>query len=607
MSPAARDRLAFAAASVAVWLGVGPARSAAQALRDAGLLSVTVGLAFAATLLLLGERLARGRDDARPGAPLLLLTAAAAAWLFTRWHLPEERFHLALYPLLGWLALRACSGIRRPPLVAIALVSAVGLIDEGIQGAHPERTFDWMDVLANAVGGAIVPLLTLPGGAAWSTPVLLALVAAAFPLLQGWIGVAPPPAAPTHEAGPAAPVKATVDTSAPYPGANIVLITIDALRADHVPPWGRAPVPTPTLDAFAAASIAPDVAWAAGSWTSPSMVTLLSGLHPAVHRINGRGLEVSPQAPLPLEALESVGYRVYGHAGDPTENYRNLGIPEELDREDEALSLAIALTFDAPAFVWVHLRDVHAPYDASPERLTELGLSSEIPRSAFLQRARSHPTIPRAQFPGRHDWLAPTVRALYAAEVADADASLARVLDAAGRDDRPTIVVLTADHGEELLEADGIGHASTTLDSVPRPELQRIPLLVRLPDGQGAGRRQPGTIRQQDVLPTLLGLVGVRTPELSDDPALVGVDLSQRLLDGAPLAPGPAWFVTSPCGWQCPPKRRVERVAAVPGEPWTWCRWSLPDEPTCPEPLRGWLDAADALARELRTPISSTE
>jgi hypothetical protein len=191
--------------------------------------------------------------------------------------------------------------------------------------------------------------------------------------------------------------------------------------------------------------------------------------------------------------------------------------------------------------------------------------------------------------------------------VADADASLARVLDAAGRDDRPTIVVLTADHGEELLEADGIGHASTTLDSVPRPELQRIPLLVRLPDGRGAGRLQPGAIRQQDVLPTLLGLVGVRTPELSDDPALVGVDLSQRLLDSAPLAPGPAWFVTSPCGWQCPPERRVERVAAVPGEPWTWCRWSLPDEPTCPEPLHGWLDAADALARELRTPTPSPE
>ena len=607
MSPAARDRLAFAAAAAAVWLGVGPARSAAQALRDAGLLSVTVGLAFGATLLLLGERLARGRDDARPGPTLLLLTAAAAAWLFTRWHLPEERFHLALYPLLGWLALRASSGIPRRPLVAIALVSAVGLIDESIQGAHPERTFDWMDVLANAVGGAIVPLLTLPGGAAWSAPVLLALVAAAFPLLQGWIGVAPPAAPPTHEAEPDAPVEASVDTSAPYAGANIVLITIDALRADHVPPWGRAPVPTPTLDALAAASIAPDVAWAAGSWTSPSMVTLLSGLHPAVHGVNGRGLEISPGPPFPLEALESVGYRVYGHAGDPTENYRNLGIHEELDREDEALSLAIALTFDAPVFVWVHLRDVHAPYDASPDRLTELGLSSEIPRSALLERARSHPTIPRAQFPGRHDWLAPTVRALYAAEVADADASLARVLDAAGRDDRPTIVVLTADHGEELLEADGIGHASTTLDSVPRPELQRIPLLVRLPDGRGAGRLQPGAVRQQDVLPTLLGLVGVRTPELSDDPALVGVDLSQRLLDSAPFAPGPAWFVTSPCGWQCPPERRVERVAAVPGEPWTWCRWSLPDEPTCPEPLRGWLHAADALARELRTPTSSPE
>jgi len=613
-----RDRAVFAAAAVLVWAMAGPARGIASALRDAGLLTSLVWLALAvaiAGMAGVARRTGGDPEDDRPS--LLVLAATALAWGFlaSRWTLPEERLHLVIFPVLGWLAWRATGPAgSRSVGWACAAVVLVGALDELNQGLRPDRQFDWMDVLANAVGGVIVPLLMLRSRGAWIAPGLLALTAAAFGPLQAAIGVggASPPMAeasiPVHAPRASTVAASQAPSGGEYTAAHLVLITIDALRADHVPPVGHAPVATPTLDALAADSIACTNAWAAGSWTSPSMVSMLSGLHPSVHGVNSRGVNMGAGPVLPLETLAAAGWTVLGHAGDATENYRNLGIRRELDRSDEAEAIGAALRdADGPVFGWVHLRDVHAPYDATPERLAELGLDVELPTSPILDRARTHLTVPRDGFPGRHRWLQPAIRALYAAEVADADASLRRVLDAidaSGQADR-TIVVLSADHGEELLETDAIGHASTTLNSVPLDVLQRIPLLVRLPDRAGAGTVYEGVVRQQDILPTLLPLLGVQHPSLSDDPLLHGVAIdlrgdtpSARAADSLPL-----WFYTSPCGWQCPPERRGERVSAslIQGA-WTWCR--LDTESAGCAAHAPWLARGRALGVALGSPVA---
>ncbi len=614
-----RARLGFVVAVAFTYATSGWARVVAEHLRSEGWLAVSVAVAFIAVGAFVGERLATGRHGAAPVSPGVLIAAAAgAALLFTRWELPEERFHLALYPLLGYLAWLAVGERKGRSVIAIVLILAVGLGDEAVQGLHPERRFDWMDVLANGVGGAIVPLLTLGGRAAWSAPALLILTTALFAPLQRAIGVqvappAPPdpfdPAwiVPTHaptESAPATPQ--TPDPEAPYSGFDILLVTIDALRADHVPPYGRAPVPTPHLDSLAAQSVAVRTMWSPSTWTSPAMLSIFTALHPAVQGVDSRGLEAAPGPVYPLETLAAAGWRTWGFVGDDTENYRHLGLPA---RQGE---LADALAGTDPVFAWTHLRDVHAPYDATPERLAELGLDVALPEAPILDRARSHYLVERASYPGRHDWLEPAIAALYAAEVADADAALGAALDvlaASGRADR-TIVVLTADHGEELLENDGIGHASTTLDSVPRPELVQVPLLIRFPDGRGAGERRDGDLRHEDLLPSLLPLLGVQHAPLSLDPPLHGQDRSMLLL-GDPGAPElPLWFVGSPCGWQCPVERRHERAAAVieDGE-WSWCRYSVNEtqwNQGCPGRLGQYLFGAANLAQQLKTPSRAT-
>ena len=613
-----RARLVFVAAVALTYATSGLARQAADHLRQEGWLAAAVALAFMAVLGFAGERLATGRHGGAPVAmPLLVATGLGATLLITRWHLPEERLHISLYALLGYMAWAAVGDRRARSAIAIAVVAAAGLGDEVLQGMHPERHFDWMDVLANGVGGAIVPLLTLRGRAAWSAPILLVACAALFAPIQRAIGVAvmaPEPADPLDPAWivptfpPTAPTPATPqtpDSSAPYSGFDVLLVTIDALRADHVPPYGRAPVPTPRLDALAAEAVAVRTMWSPSTWTSPAMVSIFTGLHPAVHGVDSRGLEAAPGPVFPLETLAAAGWRTWGFVGDDTENYRNLGLPP---RRGE---LASALAGDGPIFAWTHLREVHAPYEASPERLAELGLDVALPDAPILDRARSHYLVERARYPGRHGWLKPAIKALYAAEVADADAALGAVLDlleTSGREGR-TIVVLTADHGEELLEGDGIGHASTTLDSVPRPELVQVPLLVRFPDGRGAGERRMGDLRHEDLLTSLLPLLGVTHAPLSPDPPLHGQDRSALLL-GQPIEPEvPRWFVGSPCGWQCPVERRQERAAAVVEDGvWSWCRYAVSDargNRGCAGRLGQTLFGAATLAEQLQTPVAS--
>jgi arylsulfatase len=565
----------------AVW-----ARPAAEWLRAQGVLTATVwGLSALGCMLialLLRDRPAGSSDVSIPAA---LVTLAAGAWLATAWALPEERIHLAQYGPLGALVWRVL-GAR-----GLGLALLIGLGDEALQGALPDRTFDPWDVVANGTAASAGWLVVRGGKTSWAAPALFV----ALGLVLG--AKAPGPSAPPTESPRVEqPPPAQSPTEAPYAGASILFITVDALRADRVPPFGRASVPTPAFDALASQSIAVNGV-ANALWTSCSMVSFFTGLNPATHGVMGRGQELGPSVTTPLETLGRAGWTVLGFAGDDSETYRNLGFQREIDQDRPQSEVVTEALSAGPTFLWLHLRDVHAPYDASDERLTALGLRTP-PDSPLLKRARTQPTVPRADFPGDHAWLKPYVDALYDAELADADAALGRILAAVDDD---VIVVLSADHGEELLERGGIGHASTTLDSWPWPELVDIPLLIRLPDRRHAGKRLDGAIQQVDVLPSLLPLIGLRPEPAAPGVPLDGRDLSGSLLNGTGVPSAPMLVHSSPCGWQCPDERRGERVTASWQGGWTRCA----DD--CPPAVQQSLDAADVRRRSLSTPVASDE
>ncbi len=590
-------------------------------LRAEGLLDAAVVLVFVCAALVVGW-LVRSRARQAPVPPAaIVLASVAAVVLLASWEQTEERIHLAVYALVGTLAWSACSHRLWP---ALGLGAVIGAGDEILQLFISSRVFDVRDLIANVGIVTAFSLLTAGGRRSWLSCVLLAGVCLA--LLQLPVPVSSPTQlgefsdvgdsartsprvlSPAVRPPPTAGATGAARGEAVYSGASVVLITIDALRADHLAPWGEPPVKLPTFSGLQQSSISFEEVFANGAWTSPGMVSFLTGLHPSVHGVEERGINFPPAAVSFLDTLSAAGYATWGFAADGEENYTGLGFQNAMDRSlppEEMLSAALSGQ-DGPAFAWLHLRDIHAPYDASSVELEALGLPAELPSSPILDRARSHHTVPRAEFPGRHGWLKGPIRALYAAELVHQDRVLSRVL-AALEHVEDLIVVVSADHGEELLDHDGIGHASTTLHSPPHPELVRIPLFVQLPDGRGAGEQRSGAFQQIDLMPTLAGLLGIETEQPVPGLDLDGRDLSAAVLgevgaSAASTRERPVLVSTSPCGWQCPPERRHERIhALIEGHSWLFCD---PSAAPCEEPISSHLrDLRDRA--ELLRPLSA--
>ena len=585
-------------------------------LRGEGLLDAAVVLVFVCAALLVGWLVrSRAGQAPVPAVAIFLATLSAVALLAT-WEQSEERIHLAIYALVGALAWSA-SSYRLWPALGLGIVIGAG--DEVLQLFISSRVFDLRDLIANVGIVTSFVLLTSGGRRSWLSCVPLAGVCLA--LLQ-----LPVPASSSTQVGefsdagdsartPSRVLSQGVRSSLPtvvtepsrnaaaYSGSSVVLITIDALRADHLAPWGEPPLELPTFSRLQQSSLSFEEVFANGAWTSSGMVSFLTGLHPSVHGVEERGINFPSEAVSFLDTLSATGYATWGFAADGEENYTGLGFQFAMDRTlppEKMISAALSAQ-DGPAFAWLHLRDIHAPYDASSDELEALGLPADLPSSPILDRARSHHTVPRAEFPGRHGWLKRPIRALYAAELAREDRVLGRVLSALASVEN-LIVVVSADHGEELLDHDGIGHASTTLHSPPHPELVRIPLFIRLPDGRGAGEQRSGAFQQIDLMPTLAGLLGIEAEQPVPGLDLDGRDLSAAVLGDAgaraePTSERPVLVSSSPCGWQCPPARRHERIhALIEGKSWMFCD---PSAAPCEEPvathLRGFGRSAELL------------
>ena len=601
-------RRLLAALVLVLYVSLSSMRQWTQWLRAEGLLGAAVVFALGCAAIAVGSLLLRRRGEQPIPLLALLLAGALVPVLLTAWELPEERIHLAAYATVGALSWPA--GARRLG-PALLLAMSIGAVDELLQLSIASRVFDLRDLLANVVIAAAAVVLLSGGRRAWLTAPMLAalwLILLALPVAGPSVDLSQQFAAPgsvhSVQPDPVADPATESEAEAAYAGASVVLITIDALRADHLRPWGEPPLSLPTFAGLQQRSVSFEEVFANAAWTSPGMVSFLTGLHPSVHGVEGRGMEFPAGATTFLDTLHAAGYSTWGFAGDGEENYGGLGFRHLMDRTlppEEMLAAALAAQ-DVPVFAWLHLRDIHAPYDASAADLEALGLPSQLPTSPILERARTHHTVPRREFPGRHTWLKGPIRALYAAELATQDRVLASVLDRLSSMD-DLIVVVSADHGEELLDHDGIGHASTTLHSPPHPELVRIPLFIQLPDGRGAGEQRSGAFQQMDLVPTLGGLLGVPTEQPVPGLDLDGVDLSDAVLgvlgaEAPSTEARPVFVSTSPCGWQCPPARLQERIyALIEGRNWLFCD---PMDAPCEASIAGRLQGSARRSALLR-------
>jgi arylsulfatase len=322
--------------------------------------------------------------------------------------------------------------------------------------------------------------------------------------------------------------------SAPLAGWNLVLVVIDTLRADHLGHAGYRRATSPFLDRLAAEGVVFENALSNSSFTRESVAALLTGHLPS--RSGSAGWHAAPPQDGPhLGALlRGAGYRsaflsntLMLRAPGFTRGFDEV---QHLPRRWDVSGAGPQLSRRAGEFVrgaprpfllYLHYLDPHAPYEPDPEDLARV--AGQAPGAGLDLYRDVLPRLPSLLGEGfgpgeaRFEELV----ARYDAEILGTDAALALLFDqlgAAGALER-TLVVVTADHGEEFLEHGFLDHGWTL-----HQESIHVPLLFWAP-GALAPARVTERVSHVDVLPSLLALLGVAAPEGEQGGVFDGVPL----------------------------------------------------------------------------------
>jgi arylsulfatase len=322
------------------------------------------------------------------------------------------------------------------------------------------------------------------------------------------------------------------------PRPHILLITADALRADHLSFNGYPRKTSPDLDALAARAWNFTGAVTVIPKTGPSFATTFTGRHPREHGVRSNANRVPESLSTVAERLRDAGYRTAAFVSNPVLS-RAKGYARGFDTwtpvSDTKGPAAVSREFllwgadieawQQPTFVWLHYIDPHGPYDPPPN-LLEAFLEDEWSRDERrvpLEGAKRsyNPSkvlgaVPRYQRVEGEDRVAAYV-ARYDAEILAMDRAVGlifRFLHKHALEDT-TAVVFTSDHGESLGEHDyWFEHGWFAFE----PSL-RVPLLIREP-GQETARRVDGPVSNLDLRPTLLAFAGL--PDDTDGRDLLG-------------------------------------------------------------------------------------
>lgn len=336
-------------------------------------------------------------------------------------------------------------------------------------------------------------------------------------------------------------------------GVNVVLISVDTLRADRLSLAGYPRLTTPRLDRWAEDSaVVFENAIAQAPWTLPSHVSMLTGLDALRHGVNY--LDPAPaDLELVTESFRRAGYATAGFTAggfvaaefgfaqgfdryDTRSTEAPLGLEKLFDTELEVGVEQVErwLRHDAtrPFFLFFHTYEVHSPYHARqpwfdrfggtarklPRGFPETRTLAPEPETLITRKRFVHPSASDGGGDSRPltaSGLADVDR-MYDSGVAFMDQQIGKLLDLLQEIelDRSTVVVFTSDHGEALGEHRLASHTHLFDETI------RVPLIIGLPEGRHGGRRVQNQVRSIDIVPTLLELAGLPLPADLDGTSL---------------------------------------------------------------------------------------
>jgi arylsulfatase A-like enzyme len=309
---------------------------------------------------------------------------------------------------------------------------------------------------------------------------------------------------------------------------NVLLITVDTLRPDHLGGHGHPRGPSPVIDALFAQGTAFSGHTVPRGQTWPTLASIQTSRYPVSHGVRKNG-QTLPEGVLGLaEILRREGYECGAFLG----NSGGVGwkgftpVLEQRDRDRALVSRArgwIRGNLAGPYFLWIHLFSPHRPFQPPPpfDELYDPDYAGPIDGSIEQMKriAAERTDLPPSDL--EH------MLARYDGEIRYLDgilADLLRVTEETDTEDR-TLVVFTADHGEELYARNHyFSHSASVYDTV-----LRAPLLLVWPGKIDAGRWIPGIVESIDIAPTILDLLGIARPD-----AFEGRSLSPQIAGGLP-------------------------------------------------------------------------
>ena len=297
---------------------------------------------------------------------------------------------------------------------------------------------------------------------------------------------------------------------------NVLVITLDSLRPDRLGCYGHLRATSPTLDRLAAASVRYTNAFSTSSFTPPSHASLLTSRYVGDHGLLTWESLDGEQLTLP-EVLSDYGYRTGAAVNLQLLTGHGLGqgVAWQRDHDRDARAIVsdaiefLATAGDAPWFLWLHLYDVHRPYAREPG-FAERFAGRRVADAADEESYNLTPEQRRERKVGAEKLRDIVDR--YDAGIAYADAELAPLF-ARLEDPRrlaDTLVIVTADHGESLLDHD---ERYFSHDPFLYSAVTRIPLLIRYPGGAGAGTVSEELTGLLDLAPTVLDQLGIEPPD----------------------------------------------------------------------------------------------
>lgn len=282
---------------------------------------------------------------------------------------------------------------------------------------------------------------------------------------------------------------------------NVVLIVLDTLRADHLPFYGYEKNTAPFLSHIASQGIVFENTFSASSWTGPATASIFTSLYPFQHGVTTGffatkffNIEINhiPNSIKTIpELLKENGYKTYGVANNPnicqeegfTRGFDKFSLFKNAQEKKMTLQLenwSSEIKTQKKYFLYIHYNDCHIPY------------------------------TPRKPWYKKKEKIRDDIFSRYDSEISYVDEKIKKMYERLGWDNN-TLLIITADHGEEFWDHKKTGHGKTLY-----AEVIRVPMLIYFPGGDNANKRIKTNTCTIDILPTIREYLGIKPNQLEE-------------------------------------------------------------------------------------------